>query len=87
MAVGPFYAFSARNAYQFIACEDIGIFGAKSLLDPESSRVKARRLISVPASTLSTMSGKPTSLHRVRLLGSQVCSLRKPSTYCRMILR
>ena len=37
MTVGAFYAFSAWKAYQFIACEDIGIFGAKALLDPENS--------------------------------------------------
>jgi len=37
MTVGAFYAFSAWKPYQFIACEDIGIFGAKALLDPINS--------------------------------------------------
>lgn len=40
MTVGAFYAFTAQKPYQFIACEDIGIFGAKALLDPQSSTFK-----------------------------------------------
>lgn len=44
LVFGAFFAFTGGNTCAFISCEDIGIFGAKAILDPENPEFKKTKI-------------------------------------------